>query len=73
MFKKARRMVIVSAAAFLMAAAPAQAGWIVFYYSDYPGGTIVGYDWRCSDMSVYQQWGDLSAIPDVEWYIETPC
>ena len=54
MFKKTRKALlgaVVGAAA--LASTPASAGVMVFYYSDYVGGTPAGYQIICDSGSVH--------------------
>jgi hypothetical protein len=71
-----RRIVsAIGLAAVVAVSTPAQAGWIIYYYSDFPrpGGTVIGWDQRCTDGSQHSTWGDLTGMPDVEYWIDNGC
>lgn len=50
----------LAAGAALLVATPASAGIVVFYYSDYVGGTPAGYQIYCDSGYLLEQWGNVS-------------
>jgi hypothetical protein len=73
MVKKGHKLLgAIGVALTLMAASPAQAGWLVAYYYDYVGGTPAGYILYCDNGGVYYQHGVITTYYEYGW-APTPC
>jgi hypothetical protein len=74
MFRKAKIIAAASAALLALTAAPANAHFYVIYYSDYPGGTMVGWEHYCDNYYLLDSWGSTAGDPFYLLYTgETPC
>ena len=69
MIKKSRKALLAAGAAVaMMAAAPAQAGYVIIWYLEYVGGTQVAYEIRCSNGAVVASYGDPWSTGFFDYY-----